>query len=658
MAIHQMMALTLMRIFLLLHNICTIFILSPIEIVISILRPFCPPSAFRDWEVAPEGHGSRRDSGTALGSRRRHRSGAIAATTAVNAIGTITGAGHSSSFGSAASVQRYTPYDDELTYSGARRSRYSINDDIASPFISSNQPSMTTLRSVSLESATGGSSGRQQDDVEVVVEAGQRAPTRKRAASGASGESSNSSGRVRSAFRKYMSQRMTPAASTTTAALPRAATAASIAPATTVSRQATPTPATSPPLSTSSSRVSSQSTSTFRPYVATGTSARVSSWPDLRSASDSRAPSPSPSDSSERRRRRGWSGSSSSTAAGQRAEKQSPRAGPPTVKDRVIMSDNKLGEFLRMSHERRNEPTTTSKRKDKAALKAEKSAEAAKASLTQALVPLLTTEQATINSVTVSSSMNMYADSTTDGVAAESAQEPVRFATTDLSQIKEPQQPVRQPLRLRFSTQHRSRREREQEAKDTSVGSNSVEEISGSSNAAGGVKENVLEQLIRSGVDSSSREATYDSFSSIEPPGTVTTPPTLSLTTPSSASPSTITTGVAPPSPSLSSTSGISASTSTTTTSATTAATQFSVSLRRVFHVNKKSAGTALSPASYTSPPPLPMPTAASATLLASASASQSSASTSASASSSLSAVSTAVSTESEPTMHAPQHQK
>ncbi|KAK9379530.1 uncharacterized protein V2V93DRAFT_372986 [Kockiozyma suomiensis] len=40
----------LTRLAVLLHNICTVFLLAPIELVIALLRPLCPPSVFRDWE--------------------------------------------------------------------------------------------------------------------------------------------------------------------------------------------------------------------------------------------------------------------------------------------------------------------------------------------------------------------------------------------------------------------------------------------------------------------------------------------------------------------------------------------------------------------------------------------------------------------------------
>ncbi|KAK9388252.1 hypothetical protein V1515DRAFT_598237 [Lipomyces mesembrius] len=43
---------TLTRFFFLLHNACTICILTPIEVVVACLRPLCPPSVFRDWETA------------------------------------------------------------------------------------------------------------------------------------------------------------------------------------------------------------------------------------------------------------------------------------------------------------------------------------------------------------------------------------------------------------------------------------------------------------------------------------------------------------------------------------------------------------------------------------------------------------------------------
>ncbi|KAK9365739.1 hypothetical protein V1509DRAFT_632341 [Lipomyces kononenkoae] len=43
---------TLTRFFFLLHNACTIGILTPIEVIVACLRPLCPPSVFRDWETA------------------------------------------------------------------------------------------------------------------------------------------------------------------------------------------------------------------------------------------------------------------------------------------------------------------------------------------------------------------------------------------------------------------------------------------------------------------------------------------------------------------------------------------------------------------------------------------------------------------------------
>ncbi|KAK9237865.1 hypothetical protein V1525DRAFT_402699 [Lipomyces kononenkoae] len=45
---------TLTRFFFLLHNACTICILTPIEVIVACLRPLCPPSVFRDWETAKD----------------------------------------------------------------------------------------------------------------------------------------------------------------------------------------------------------------------------------------------------------------------------------------------------------------------------------------------------------------------------------------------------------------------------------------------------------------------------------------------------------------------------------------------------------------------------------------------------------------------------
>ncbi|KAK9376246.1 uncharacterized protein V1513DRAFT_439736 [Lipomyces chichibuensis] len=51
-AIWLLFIVTLTRFFFLLHNACTICILTPIEVVVACLRPLCPPSVFRDWETA------------------------------------------------------------------------------------------------------------------------------------------------------------------------------------------------------------------------------------------------------------------------------------------------------------------------------------------------------------------------------------------------------------------------------------------------------------------------------------------------------------------------------------------------------------------------------------------------------------------------------
>ncbi|KAK9458250.1 hypothetical protein V1511DRAFT_508340 [Dipodascopsis uninucleata] len=43
------------RLLFILHNVCTIFLLTPIEVIVACLRPFCPPSVFRDWEITGNG---------------------------------------------------------------------------------------------------------------------------------------------------------------------------------------------------------------------------------------------------------------------------------------------------------------------------------------------------------------------------------------------------------------------------------------------------------------------------------------------------------------------------------------------------------------------------------------------------------------------------
>ncbi|KAK9325758.1 hypothetical protein V1517DRAFT_268907 [Lipomyces orientalis] len=59
---------TLTRFFFLLHNACTICILTPIEVIVACLRPLCPPSVFRDWEIAKD------DDGIQLADRVEKRS--------------------------------------------------------------------------------------------------------------------------------------------------------------------------------------------------------------------------------------------------------------------------------------------------------------------------------------------------------------------------------------------------------------------------------------------------------------------------------------------------------------------------------------------------------------------------------------------------------
>ncbi|KAJ8097819.1 hypothetical protein POJ06DRAFT_260205 [Lipomyces tetrasporus] len=59
---------TLTRFFFLLHNACTICILTPIEVIVACLRPLCPPSVFRDWEIAKD------DDGIQLADRVENRS--------------------------------------------------------------------------------------------------------------------------------------------------------------------------------------------------------------------------------------------------------------------------------------------------------------------------------------------------------------------------------------------------------------------------------------------------------------------------------------------------------------------------------------------------------------------------------------------------------
>ncbi|KAK9467832.1 hypothetical protein V1512DRAFT_260176 [Lipomyces arxii] len=41
---------TLTRSCILLHNVCTLCFLTPLELAVSFLRPLCPPSVFRDWQ--------------------------------------------------------------------------------------------------------------------------------------------------------------------------------------------------------------------------------------------------------------------------------------------------------------------------------------------------------------------------------------------------------------------------------------------------------------------------------------------------------------------------------------------------------------------------------------------------------------------------------
>ncbi|KAK7208186.1 hypothetical protein BZA70DRAFT_273112 [Myxozyma melibiosi] len=52
------------RLFLLLHNICTIFILTPLELAIALLRPLCPPSVFKTPESEREADDEQVDEST------------------------------------------------------------------------------------------------------------------------------------------------------------------------------------------------------------------------------------------------------------------------------------------------------------------------------------------------------------------------------------------------------------------------------------------------------------------------------------------------------------------------------------------------------------------------------------------------------------------